>query len=72
MISHMLSRNLKSLLLFFPFAGCTVGALGYTPAPGLTSSDLWKAEHVPFSFQYDGKQSAQLLTTWQVSHNKAA
>ncbi len=35
--------------------------------PSLTSSDLWKAGHVPFSFKYDGKDSSQFLATWGAS-----
>jgi alpha-galactosidase len=50
----------------------------YTCAPGqtltndLSSAELWKAEHVPFSFKYGGKDSAELLKTWQTrSESKA-
>jgi alpha-galactosidase len=58
----------KSVLAFLFF--CAVGALSQTPS--LTSSDRWKADQVPFSFQYDGRESAQLLPTWQTSHLDAA
>jgi hypothetical protein len=43
---------------------------GWSQTPGLTSPGLWKADHVPFSFQYDGQESAQLLPTWQSSHEE--
>ena len=42
----------------------------WAQSPGLTSRDLWKTDHVPFSFQYDGKESAQVLRTWQISHQE--
>jgi alpha-galactosidase len=41
-----------------------------TPNP--TSPELWQPDHVPFSFQYDGKPSAQLLAGWQISHATVA
>jgi alpha-galactosidase len=39
--------------------------MSQTLAGDLTSPDLWKPERAPFSFKYGGKDSAQLLTTWQ-------
>jgi alpha-galactosidase len=41
-------------------------------APNPTSTELWQPDHVPFSFQYDGKPSAQLLAEWQISHTIVA
>ncbi len=52
--------------------GSTVGVLGQTSASDLTSPALWKPEHVPFSFEYGGKKSAQLLTTWQTSQENVS
>jgi alpha-galactosidase len=54
----------KSVLAFLFFYA--VGALSQTPS--LTSPDRWKTDQVPFSFQYDGRESADLLPTWQTSH----
>ena len=65
-------RFMKSLLIFLFLAGSAAGALSQTPAPGLGSADLWQPEHVPFSFKYDGKGSAQLLTTWKSSQENVA
>jgi alpha-galactosidase len=31
----------------------------------LTSPRMWQANHVPFSFRYDGKDSAQMLSAWK-------
>jgi alpha-galactosidase len=45
---------------------------GWSQTPGLASQDLWKADHVPFSFRYDGQESAQLLPTWRSSHEGTA
>ncbi len=42
--------------------------MGQTLAHDLTSPDLWNPERAPFSFKYGGKDSAQLLTTWQFAH----
>ena len=42
--------------------------MSQTLAHDLTSPDLWKPERAPFSFKYGGKDSAQLLTTWQFAH----
>ncbi len=42
--------------------------MSQTLAGDLTSPDLWKPERAPFSFKYGGKDSAQLLTTWQLAH----
>jgi alpha-galactosidase len=33
----------------------------------LTAPDLWQPSHVPFAFKYGGKDSAQLLSSWQTS-----
>jgi len=54
-------RNLSAFLLLIISA---LSAVGQTLAHDLTSPELWKPERAPFSFKYDGKDSAQLLTTW--------
>ena len=64
MESNGLMRYYLTLLLL---AGTAVTALGQTPAPAFGSADLWNPEHVPFSFKYGGKDSAQFLPTWQTS-----
>ena len=40
--------------------------------PNSTASELWQPDHVPFSFLYGGKPSAQLLPGWQISHSIVA
>jgi alpha-galactosidase len=64
-------RLTKSLLIFLFLGGTVVGALSQGLAADLTSSDLWKPDHVPFSFKYGGKESAQLLSAWQTSDENA-
>jgi hypothetical protein len=64
-------RLTKSLLIFLFLGGTVVGALGQGLAADLTSSDLWKPDHVPFAFKYGGKESAQLLSAWQTSDQNA-
>jgi len=41
--------------------------LSQATSNSLTSSQLWNRQHLPFSFTYDGKTSAQLLTHWKAS-----
>lgn len=41
--------------------------LSQTLARKLTSSRLWNRKHVPFSFRYDGEESAQLLAKWHAT-----
>lgn len=65
-------RVAQCLLMVFFLVGSTLGALSQTIAPGLTSPDLWKSEHVPFSFIYGGKPSAQFLAIWKISHEDVA
>ena len=72
MTQTLKTRRLKSLFAFFFFAVSTLGALSQTLARDLTSPDLWKPERVPFSFKYGGKDSAQLLTTWQFKQEAIA
>jgi hypothetical protein len=64
-------RLTKSLLIFLVLGGTVVGTLGQGLAADLTSSDLWKPDHVPFSFKYSGRKSAQLLPAWQTSDENA-
>ena len=47
-------------------------ALSQTPPGDLTSAELWKQDRVPFSFKYDGKDSAELLKTWQTGSESKA
>jgi hypothetical protein len=51
-------------------AFCAVACWGQ--GPSLTSRELWKPEHVPFSFRYDGQESEQLLPAWQTSRVQMA
>ena len=64
--------RLRFLFAFFFLAVSALGALSQTLAGDLTSPDIWKPERVPFSFKYGGKDSAQLLTTWQFTHETVA
>jgi len=62
------SKALRRVLLtFLAVVGCTLSGPAQTLLHDLTSPELWKPEHVPFSFQYNGKNSAQLLTTWKTT-----
>ena len=58
-------------LALFLLAGSSVCALGQTLANDLASPGLWKPDHVPFSFKYCGKDSAELLKTWQTAIDTA-
>ncbi|MGO8720247.1 MAG: hypothetical protein ACLQMO_13695 [Acidobacteriaceae bacterium] len=40
--------------------------------PELTAPELWQPQHVPFSFHYGGKPSAQLLAGWRISRTIVA
>jgi alpha-galactosidase len=55
----------KALLTLLALIGSALTVLSQTP--DLTSPELWKPANVPFSFTYDGKDSAQILGTWQAS-----
>ncbi len=61
---------MKGLLTLILLVCGSVTALGQ--GPDLTSPDLWRAEQVPFSFTYNDKESAQLLTAWQASQETVA
>jgi alpha-galactosidase len=59
------------------FAGIVLFVAASSPAmpaqtsaapPNQTATQLWRPDHVPFSFLYDGKPSAQLLAGWKISH----
>jgi len=47
-------------------ASSSICALGQTLSGELASAELWEPDKVPFSFTYDGKDSATLLKTWQL------
>jgi len=59
--------NYAALLL----AGSSICALGQTLSSDLTSAELWAPDRVPFSFKYDGKDSAELMKTWQLKRESA-
>jgi alpha-galactosidase len=71
-----------SSLTLLVFVGCTFVALSQTPtlapvvvpdlAPILTAPDFWRADAVPFSFKYGGKDSAEILPTWQTTQETVA
>jgi alpha-galactosidase len=63
-----LVKFLIGVLLVAGIAGGTASVRCQTIAADLTSPDLWKPEHVPFSFNYGGKESAKLLPVWQFAH----
>jgi len=58
-------RNLSAFLLLIISA---LSAMSQSLARDLTSPDLWRPERAPFSFKFAGKESAELLTTWQFAH----
>jgi len=68
MISTHPTKLLRNVSAFLLFIICALCAMSQTLAGDLTSPDLWKPERAPFSFKYGGKDSAQLLTTWQFAH----
>jgi hypothetical protein len=64
-----LAKFLISLLFV---AGSTGSLLSQTATVERTSPRLWEREHLPVSFRYNGKESAQLLTTWRISQATVA
>jgi len=48
-------------------SGSALGVLCQTRAAGLTSPRLWDPNHPPFSFRYNGEESAQFLPAWEGS-----
>ena len=67
------ARRFAPCLLAFLFLAVGLPhAVSQTIAADITSQDLWKPAHVPFSFIYDGKKSAQLLSNWQISQEDIA
>ncbi len=67
------ARRFAPCLLAFLFLAVGLPhAVSQTIAADITSADLWKPAHVPFSFIYDGKKSAQLLSNWQISQEDIA
>ncbi len=63
---------MKIGLVFLLLAGSYPCALSQTLADDLASPALWSPDHVPFSFKYAGKDSAELLKTWQTESVTAA
>jgi alpha-galactosidase len=62
---------------FIPLVGIVLLVAASSPAifaqasattTNQTATELWQPDDVPFSFQYDGKPSAQLLPGWHVAH----
>jgi alpha-galactosidase len=70
--SFQFKHPIRSLAISLLFAGLAVLAPSQPTKPGLASSDLWTAEHVPFSFRYGGRDSAQFLAAWQTSKQEVA
>jgi alpha-galactosidase len=66
------SIALAAVVLFA--SGSSPAILAQASAAPLNSpaTQLWQGDHVPFSFVYGGKPSAQLLAGWQVSHSIVA
>ena len=60
---------LSTLLLI---AASVIRLDGQTLAVQLTSSELGVPTQVPFSFDYNGKQSTQFLTSWKASQESGA
>ena len=68
---HLSKRlSLTTILVSALFiAGGASCALCETADKNLTWSELSNRQHVPFSFTYDGKDSARLLSNWKASEN---
>jgi alpha-galactosidase len=65
--------QLRSFVMMSVFAFLAFGAVAcWGKGPSLTSRELWKPEHVPFSFRYDGQESERLLPAWQISREQMA
>lgn len=64
-----LAKALISLLIVFAGTG---NLLSQAVAADVTAPLLWDAHHVPFSFIYNGKESASFLSAWQFSADTAA
>jgi alpha-galactosidase len=64
-VRALFTTSVSNLLLLGTVAG-------WSQTPGPTLRDLWKADHVPFSFRYDGQESAQLLPRWRTSQEETA
>ncbi len=58
---------MRSVLFALLFAAGAGASLTQSRAADLTSSELWNAAQVPFSFKYNGVPSTQILTAWQTS-----
>jgi alpha-galactosidase len=56
---------MKIALAIFFLAGSSLFAQSQALTSELTSPDLWKPVSVPFHFKYGGKDSAELLKTWE-------
>lgn len=63
---------MRTGLIFLLLAGSYSSALSQTLADDLSSPELWRSDHVPFSFKYAGKDSAECLKTWQTESKVAA
>jgi alpha-galactosidase len=65
--------TLRSLVMKSVFGFLAFGTVAcWCQGPGLSSRELWKPEHVPFSFRYDGQESERLLPAWQSSREQVA
>ena len=49
------------------FSSSASYVLSQVASKNLTSAQLWNRQHLPFSFKYNGKAAAQLLTKWKTS-----
>jgi len=58
------TKLLVGALLVSSGAGCVHGQI---TSKNLTSPQLWKRPHLPFSFKYDGRDSVRLITKWKAS-----
>jgi hypothetical protein len=64
LVPTLTTKLFVGALLFSSGASCV---LSQATSKNLTSSKPWNRQHVPFSFKYDGKPSAQLLPNWKAS-----
>ncbi len=61
-----------SMVVLVAGSSAAVFAQASAVTPDRAATELWQQDNVPFSFQYDGKPSAQLLAGWQISRTIVA
>ena len=65
-------NSMRGGFVFLLLAGSYSCALSQILPDDLSTRELWRPDHVPFSFKYAGKDSAELLKTWQTESETEA